>query len=149
MDSFKQWKELQQKSGKNLARCPHCWSYEISNNQCKHKCEICGKYYCQKCLKCFEYDSKHNHKPFYYYCCNEDECSIYCEDCCCEFCSFSCFYGNAFYKELNCFQIFRLSLLFLFGTPIFFTVKYLHFFRHNKITNNRRIHSFFTYINFK
>jgi len=148
MDSFKKWKEYQQKRGKKLVRCPHCWSYEISNNQFIYKCNICRKYYCQKCLKCLEYNSKHNHKPFYYYCCNEDECSIYCGDCCCELCSFVCKYTDVFYKDLDCFQIFLYSLLFLFGTPIFLTVRYLNFFRHNKITNNLKIHWFFTTINF-
>jgi len=113
-----------------------------------NRCDIRGKYYCQKCLKCFEYDSNHNHKPFYYYCCSEDICSIYCGDCCSELCSYVCKYTDVFYKELNCFQIFLYSILFLFGTPIFLTVKYLLFFRHNRITNNLKVHWCFTTINF-
>ena len=146
-NSFINWKNKKKKKGNILVRCPICWSYEISYVKFKHKCICCGEYYCQKCLKCLEYDSKHEHKPFYLYCCDEDHYKILCGDCC-DVCKFLNQYNYLYYKDLKCYQVFLFILLYFFGIPVFLTIKYLLFFRHNKIRKNRPIHWLFTTINF-
>ena len=60
---FKEWLALQQKEGTKVVRCPHCWGYEKFIVPYNHKCTMCNRLYCQKCLKpCVENEVRHNHE---------------------------------------------------------------------------------------
>ena len=60
---FKKWLSLQEKEGKTVVRCPHCWGYEIFIIPSNHRCIMCRKLYCQKCLKpCVENEVIHDHE---------------------------------------------------------------------------------------
>ena len=131
--SFKQWKQVKEKEGKKIVRCPICWGYEIFVEPTNHFCKNCGEEYCQKCLKiCVEDEVQHDHKG-----------------CCRKFCSLVDviidFGENTEWREPK--EYFYTTLLFLFGTPSMFTVKYFQFFKENAIIDNFCVHLLFTILN--
>ncbi len=147
MPSFQKWSEEGKKRGSKIVRCPSCWSYEKSEKSYQHKCQVCGEYYCQKCLMIVE---QYGHHELY---CIKNGCRICCKNCC-----DGCFCGLWEIVELifdECSSHWRLewyeylfmTLLFLFGTPIMFTIKYFNFFLNNRITDNCCVHWFFTFLN--
>ena len=66
LPAFKKWKKEKEKEGKNVVRCPICFSYEIFVSPTNHECNICGKEYCQQCFKiCVSGEVNHDHKNNY------------------------------------------------------------------------------------
>ena len=147
-ETFIHWNNIQKKKGNKIVRCPACWSYEISKNEYRHKCQNCQELYCQKCLKYLENNREHDH-PLN--CCDEG-CSVCCINCCRDCCEGLCDLLDliifSYNKHLESWKIILLNLLFLFGTPIMFTIKYLIFFCNNKVIDNLCVHWFFTVLNF-
>ena len=143
MPSFQKWNEEGKKRGLIIVRCPSCWSYEISEKSYEHKCQVCGEYYCQKCLMIVEKDR--NHESY----CIKNGCTICCKNCCNAFCELVvAIFGEFSGKwRLKWYEYFLMILLFLFGTPIMFTIKYFKFFLDNPITDNYCVHKFFTFLN--
>ena len=122
---------IYKKKGNKKIKCPVCWSFEISRNEIGHYCENCGELYCQKYLK-YLGEREHNH-PLENFC--EEGCLIRCVNCysICweEICDLIDLLLKYYKKDLKCWQIFLLIILFVFGTPKMFTIKYLIFFCYN------------------
>lgn len=132
--SFKKWYSIKKAEKKKIVKCPKCWSYEIFVKPSNHKCLKCSKEYCQKCLKIIvEGELKHDHERG---CCSKFRGLI--ED-------IIDYGGGEDWKEPKI--IILISLLFLFGTPTMFTVKYFRFFCKNNIIENDCVHLFFRILN--
>ena len=137
LPSFKKWKELKEKDGNKVVKCPHCYGYEIFSVPSNYKCSMCGKMYCQKCLKpCVEDEVIHDHE----------------RGCCSKFCGLidTMSGWSRYYKEDlegdRC-LVFQTIMTFLFGNHILYTIKYFRFFGTNKIIDNDCTHMFFKYMN--
>ena len=135
MASFKKWNDAKKKEGKKIVRYPICWSYEEFVRPTNYYCKNCGKEYCQKCLKIIvSEERRHDHEKK---CCNKS-CRLIrlilleCDD----------------EWEFGPFEYFYMTLLYLFGTPILFTIKYFNYFRENHIIDNDCVHWFFAILNF-
>ena len=143
LPSFKKWKDYKKKEGKEVVKCPKCWGYEVLVEPTNHKCENCGQIYCQKCLKiCVDGEIQHNHERNY---CSKF-CTLFeylfsesCHDCCINCCDCNICRNTK--------RNFKITLLFLFGSPGMFTIKYYQFFKNNKIRESNCVHWFFTYLN--
>ena len=134
LPSFQEWSSLKKKEKKKIIRCPICWGYEIFVEPTNHKCEICSKEYCQKCLKIIVAgEVQHDHERG---CCSKFRGLI--ED-------IIEYGGGEDWKEPQLYLL--TSLLFIFGTPIMFTVKYYKYFKSNNIIDNNCVHGFFTFLN--
>ena len=144
--NYKKWDEARKKKGINVVRCPICWSYEKNNNNYHHKCKVCKEVYCQKCLKILVNGRRHDH-PL-------DCCKYGCRDCCVDCCSgeICTILGYIFDECSNswnhdCYDYFLMILIFLFGLPIMFTIKYFRFFTEYRVIDSCCPHSFFTVLN--
>ena len=128
MPSFQKWNEEGKKRGLKIIRCPSCWSYEKNEKYYHHKCQVCSEYYCQKCLMIVE---QYGHHELY---CYKNGCRICCKNCCAGcFCVLWQIVEIIFDEcssqwRLKCYQYFFIILLFLFGTPVMFTINILIFF---------------------
>lgn len=132
--SFQQWYSTKEKEKKKIVRCPICWSYEIFIKPTNHICQNCSKEYCQKCLKIIVVGEKqHDHDRS---CCSKFKGLI---DDIIEFGS------EEEWKEPYLYVL--TSLLFLFGTPIMFTIKYFQYFGKHNIIDNDCVHLFFRILN--
>ena len=148
--SFIKWKEYQTKNNIKLVKCPVCWTYEKYTKSYLHSCINCEHYYCQRCLKILDDDRRHEHQLD---CCDEG-CIICCKTCCSDCCEgtgdlLCLIFGeceDSVWNRTFC-EYFLLTLLFLFGTPILFTIKYFKFFLKNKVIDNDCAHWFFTILN--
>ena len=132
--SFNKWYEMKEKQNKKVVRCPICWSYELYISNEKHKCAQCGGMYCQYCLKKYvENERRHDHETT---CCEKfyDLVKLIFD------------YGGADDWE-EPYEYVRTGLLFLFGTPTLFTIKYFNFFRKNYVIDNCCVHWFFAILN--
>ena len=147
LPSFQKWNEEGKKRGLKTVRCPSCWSYEKNEKSYQHKCQVCGEYYCQKCLIIVD---QYGHHELY---CYKNGCCICCKNCCADSFSELCHIVREIFNEcssswrLKCYQYFLIILLFLFGTPVMFTIKYFKFFLENPISDNCCVHWFFTILN--
>ena len=131
---FNKWLEKKKKEGKKIVKCPICWGYELFVEPTNHICANCGEEYCQKCLKkCVEGEVEHDHES----------------TCCDKFCSLVELifdYGSSDdWDEPSVY--FYTILLFLFGTPTLFTIKYFNFFRKNYVIDSCCAHWFFAILN--
>ena len=147
--NYQKWDEARKKKGIKVVRCPICWSYEKNNNNYHHKCKVCKEVYCQKCLKILVNGRRHDH-PL-------DCCKYGCRDCCVDCCS-GCWgeictlLGYIFGECSNtwnhdCYDYFLMILIFLFGLPIMFTIKYFRFFTEYRVIDSCCPHWFFTVLN--
>ena len=143
LPSFKKWKENKKKEGKKIIKCPICWGYEVFVEPTNHICLNCGQEYCQKCLKiCVEDEIRHNHEKKY--------CTKFCtlfeylfSECCYDFSNTCCNCNICSNPKRNL----KITLLFIFGAPAMFTIKYYQFFKEHKIRDNCCVHWFFTFMN--
>ena len=134
ISAFNKWYETKQKEGKKVVRCPICWSYELYISSQEHICANCGEKYCQYCLKKYIEDERpHDHET----------------SCCEKFCDLVKlifdYGGSDYWKEPS--EYIYTSLLFLFGTPTLFAIKYFNFFRKNYVIDNCCTHWFFAILN--
>ena len=123
LPKYQKWNEIRKKKGIKVVRCPICWSYEKNNNKYHHKCQVCKEEYCQKCFKILENGRNHGHHL----------------DCCKDGCTNS--------WEYDCCEYFLMIVIFLFGLPIMFTIKYFRFFLENRVIDSFCPHWFFTSLN--
>ena len=133
---FKRWLSIQEKEGKKVVRCPHCWGYEIFIIPSNHRCIMCRKLYCQKCLKpCVENEVQHDHERT---CWSKFRGLIrIMKD-----------WGNRGEDhDIPKSLLTKASLVFIFGNHVLYTIKYYKFFKNNKIIDNDCTHKFFMYLN--
>ena len=131
---FKKWKEVREKEGKKLVRCPICWGYEVFVEPTNHDCKCCGGVYCQYCLHpCVEDEVEHDHVRS---CCNKFKRLM----------EIAMPPRNEL-DEYECSLLLKIALIFLFGNPIMFTARYFKFFKNNKIIDDNCVNSFFRYSN--
>ena len=131
---FNIWHSAKEKENKKIVRCPICWSYEVFIEPSNHVCQNCSKEYCQKCLKIIvQGELKHDHERN---CCSKFKGLV--ED-------IIDFGGGEEWKEPYLYVL--TSLLFIFGIPIMFTVKYFNYFGKNNIIDNGCVHNFFRILN--
>ena len=132
--AFNTWKNAKIEEGKKIVKCPACFGYEVFVAPTKHQCLCCKEVYCQKCLeKCVRFDRKHNHDK--------------------TFCQKLCYvinlvidYGSS--SEWNePWEYLYTIPLFIFGTPILFTIKYFNFFMENSFIDNDCVQKFFAFLN--
>ena len=134
LPSFKKWYSVKKSENKKIVKCPICWSYEVFEIPSNHKCLNCSKEYCQKCLKIIvEGELRHNHQRS---CCSKFHGLI--ED-------IIDFGGGVDWKEPKLYVL--TALLFLFGTPVMFTVKYFQYFGKHNVIENDCVHGFFRILN--
>ena len=137
LPEFKQWLSLQEKEGKKVVRCPHCWGYEIFVEPTNHECIMCQKLYCQKCLKpCVEDEVRHDHERS---CCSKFKGLIrtmkdWGEDA-----------GQ--YPDIDNCLLTKAALVFVFGNHVLYSIKYFQFFKKNKIIEDDCTHGLFMYAN--
>ena len=133
---FKKWLSLQEKEGKTVVRCPHCWGYEIFIIPSNHRCIMCRKLYCQKCLKpCVENEVIHDHERT---CWSKFRGLI----------RIMMDWGNRGENhDIPKSLLTKASLVFIFGNHVLYTIKYFKFFQKNKIIDNDCAHKFFMYLN--
>ena len=135
LPAFKKWKSERESEGKKVVRCPNCFGYEIFKGPHIYSCQMCNQDYCQECLKkCIEGENDHHHEL----------------GCCGFFCEllkamidFGCYIDH----DKECSQIFKISLIFVFGNPFMYTFKYFKFYDTNKIIDNNWVHCFYKYMN--
>ena len=132
---FKKWLSLQEKEGKKVVRCPHCWGYEIFVVPSNHECIMCHRLYCQKCLKkCVENEVLHNHERT---CCSKLKGLIETmKD-----------WSDVKDDEMTNCLLFKTTLVFIFGNHVLYTIKYFQFFQKNKVIDSECTHKFFMYLN--
>ena len=133
--AFKEWLALQKKEGIKVVRCPHCWGYEKFVVPSNHKCTMCNRLYCQKCLKpCVQDEVRHDHERT---CCSKLKGLIETmKD-----------WGSGPADDMTCCLLFGTSLVFIFGNHVLYTIKYFKFFQKNKIIDSECTHNFFKYLN--
>ena len=135
LPAFKKWKAEREREGNKIVRCPHCWGYEIFIAPTNHFCAMCNGKYCQYCLKpCVEDEYDHHHD----------------RSCCQKFCYLMqqmIDFGCEIDCNMSCFDIFKISMIFIFGNPIMYTYKYYKFFNDNKIIENDCVHGFYKFMN--
>jgi hypothetical protein len=132
--AFNRWLETKKNQGKKIVKCPICWSYEVYVSSEIHVCPNCGEEYCQVCLKKYvEGEREHDHES----------------SCCDKFCDLVKlifdYGGSDDWEEPS--EYIRTGLLFLFGTPTLFAIKYFNFFRKHYVIDNCCVHWFFTILN--
>ena len=133
LPSFQRWEEVKKKEGKKIVKCPICFGYETFEEPTNHICKNCGEEYCQQCLKkIVEDEVQHDHYG-----------------CCKKFCNLMrviySFGKNTQWREPKLYVY--TTLLFLFGTPLMFSIKYFKFFLKNKATEGAWAHWLFTFMN--
>lgn len=131
---FNKWYERKMQEGKKIVKCPICGGYELFVLPSNHKCKNCGEEYCQQCLKkCVKGEIRHNHE----------------KSCCAKFCSLvKLIFEEGLSEDWNEPSEYILTtLLFLFGTPVLFTIKYFNFFTKNYVIDNCCVHWFFAILN--
>lgn len=134
---FKKWLSIQEKSGRKVVRCPHCWGYELFLVPTNHECTMCGNIYCQQCLKpCVEDEVQHDHERN---CWSKFKGLI----------RIMKLWGNTADKgmDISKYEIIKACLVFIFGNHVLYTRKYFDFFKENKIIDNDCVHGFFKYTN--
>ena len=138
LPEFKKWLSDQEKAGNKVVRCPHCWGYEKFVIPSNHKCTMCGKIYCQKCLKkCVENEVHHNHE----------------RSCCSKLCGLidvmkDWSQPDEFNNDMTCCELTKAALVFIFGNHVLYSYKYYKFFEENKIIESDCVHGFFRFMNF-
>jgi len=149
LSNYQKWNEMRKKKGIKVVRCPICWSYEKNIKDYRHKCPVCNEEYCQKCLKILENGRNHDHPLD----CCKDGCIICCENCC-EGCwrDICTLMGYIFDECTNswgheCHEYLLYIIIFLFGLPLMFTIKYFRFFKNNRVIDSCCPHWFFTALN--
>ena len=137
LPSYKRWMKAKKDQGKKVVKCPWCWGYEVFEEPTNHTCPMCNSLYCQKCLqKCVEGEVRHDHQ----------------RTCCSKFCGLiDIMYdwgtdpstGN----DVKAWELIMVSLIFVFGNHVLYTIKYFKFFNENNLSDNGCVHSFFKYMN--
>ena len=131
---FKAWANQKKKDGEKIVKCPICGGYEVLVEKTNHTCLCCNGEYCQGCLKkIIEDEVEHDHE----------------RGCCNKFCSLLelifDYGGSTDWHEPSLYIY--MTLLFLFGTPTLFTIKYFNFFKKNYVTDTGCVHWIFTVLN--
>ena len=149
LSNYQKWNEIRKKEGIKVVKCPICWSYEKDNKEYHHKCRGCKEEYCQKCSKILKNGRRHDHPLD----CCKDGCMHCCADCCSgcwdDICTLMGYiFGECTNSwEHDCCEYFLMILIFLFGLPIMFTIKYFRFFLNNRVIDSFCPHWFFTSLN--
>ena len=134
LPTFQNWKKYHEKQNKKIVKCPCCNNYEVFVGPTNHVCEVCKKTYCQYCLHpCVEDEVQHDHESS---CWKKFKALV----------KLMIDYGKSQEWEEPSVYV-TTALIFVFGTPILYTIKYFQYFVEYPITENKCVHWFFTILN--